>query len=337
MKILVTGGCGYIGSHTVIELINQKHTVVIADNFSNSNPIVVDRIESITGVRPKVHTVDVCDQAALDAVFAAENCDAVIHFAALKSVGESVSEPMRYFHNNITGLITVCDAMEKHGVRRMIFSSSATVYGVPDSIPVTETAEATRATNPYGATKVVGEQILSSLAQANPDWRITLLRYFNPVGAHPSGTIGEDPQGVPNNLVPFVAQVAVGRRPKVMVYGDNNTPDGTGIRDYIHVSDLARGHVAALEHEPKSGEPDIYNLGCGNGYSVLEVIKAFEIAAGKSIPYEVTGRRPGDVDEVVADASKAERELHWKTEKTLADMCADSWRWQSQNPNGFTA
>lgn len=337
MKVLVTGGTGYIGSHTVIELLAQGHSVVIADNHINSSPVVLERITDISGVRPGFYELDVCDQLAVNAMFANEQFDAVIHFAALKAVGESVSQPMRYFQNNIGSLMTICAAMDEHAVRRLIFSSSATVYGTPDHVPVDESADARRATNPYGATKVVGEEILQSLAQANPDWRITLLRYFNPVGAHPSGTIGEDPVGTPNNLVPFVAQVAVGKRPTLTVYGENNTPDGTGIRDYIHVSDLARGHVAALNHQPKPSEPDIYNLGCGKGYSVLEVIEAFKKVSGKDIPYQMVGRRPGDVDKVVADASKAERELNWKTEKTLEDMCADSWRWQSQNPNGFAA
>lgn len=336
MKVLVTGGTGYIGSHTCIELIAQGHHVVIADNLSNSNPIVLDRLETITGSRPDFYELDVCDEAAVDALFHKETFDAVIHFAALKAVGESVAQPLRYFQNNITGLLNVCAAMERYQVRRLIFSSSATVYGVPDHVPVDETAAATRATNPYGATKVVGEQVLTSLAQAQPDWRITLLRYFNPVGAHPSGLIGEDPKGTPNNLVPFVAQVAVGKRPQVLVYGnDYDTPDGTGVRDYIHVSDLAAGHVAALNHEPIAGHPDIYNLGCGKGYSVLEVIKAFERAAGRTIPFQITDRRPGDVASVVADAAKAERELRWTATKTLDDMCQDSWRWQSANPDGF--
>lgn len=338
MKVLVTGGAGYIGSHTVIELITQGHEVVIADNFINSNKVVLDRINTITGSRPKLYELDVCDTESVDTMFQQEKPDAVIHFAALKSVGESVSQPMRYFQNNISGLISVCAAMEAQNIRRLIFSSSATVYGLPDHVPVDESADARRATNPYGATKVVGEEILTSLAEANKDWRITLLRYFNPVGAHPSGIIGEDPKGTPNNLVPFVAQVAVGRLPKVMVYGnDYQTLDGTGVRDYIHVSDLAAGHVTALAHEPTPGNPDIYNLGCGTGYSVLQVIKAFEAASGKTIPYEITERRAGDVGEVVANATKAARELGWKTTKTLEDMCADSWRWQSKNPNGFEA
>ncbi len=336
MKALVTGGTGYIGSHTCIELIQQGHQVVVADNLSNSNPIVLDRIVTITGTRPEFIELDVCDEAGIDSLFNKERFDAVIHFAALKAVGESVEQPMRYFQNNITGLLSVCAAMDRYNVRRLIFSSSATVYGIPDKVPVDETAAATRATNPYGATKVVGEQILSSLAQAQSDWRITLLRYFNPVGAHPSGLIGEDPKGTPNNLVPFVAQVAVGKRPEVLVYGnDYDTPDGTGVRDYIHVSDLAAGHVAALQHEPSPGQPDIYNLGCGKGYSVLEVIHAFERAAGRTIPYTLTERRPGDVASVIADATKAERELGWKTTKTIDDMCQDSWRWQSTNPDGF--
>lgn len=338
MKVLVTGGTGYIGSHTVIELQTQGHQVVIADNLVNSSTIVLDRIEKITGTRPGFYQIDICDTGKVTALFENEKPDAVIHFAALKAVGESVAQPMRYFQNNIGGLTSVCAAMEQHQVTRLIFSSSATVYGLPDHVPVNESADARRATNPYGATKVVGEEILSSLAEANKDWRISLLRYFNPVGAHPSGTIGEDPKGTPNNLVPFVAQVAVGRLPKVMVYGnDYDTADGTGVRDYIHVTDLARGHVAALNHEPAAGTPDIYNLGCGKGYSVLEVIVAFEKASGKTIPYEITGRRAGDVGEVVADATKAERELGWKTEKTIEDMCADAWRWQSQNPTGFAA
>ena len=336
MKVLVTGGTGYIGSHTCIELIQQGHQVVVADNLSNSNPVVLDRIQTIAGQRPEFYELDVCDDAAVDTLFHKEQFDAVIHFAALKAVGESVEQPLRYFQNNIGGLLTICAAMERYGVNRLIFSSSATVYGVPDHVPVNETAPATRATNPYGTTKVVGEQILTSLAEANPEWKITLLRYFNPVGAHPSGLIGEDPKGVPSNLLPYVAQVAIGKLAQLTVHGnDYPTKDGTCIRDYIHVCDLASGHVAALNHQPQSGAPDVYNLGCGAGYSVLDAIKAFEAAASKTIPFQVGPRRPGDVAEVVADASKAERELGWKAAKTITEMCADAWRWQSQNPDGF--
>jgi UDP-glucose 4-epimerase len=336
-KILVTGGAGYIGSHTVVELLHNGYDVTVVDNLVNSSRESLQRVEKITGKKVDFVEADVRDEAALGNVFVENEFEAVIHFAGLKAVGESVSQPLRYYQNNIDSTLVLCKLMQECDVRKLVFSSSATVYGMPESLPLLETSRVgVGITNPYGQTKYMLEQILSDLAIAEPKWQISLLRYFNPIGAHESGTIGEDPNGLPNNLLPFVAQVAVGKREKVMVFGDDyDTADGTGIRDYIHVVDLAKGHVAALQNLRAGAEA--YNLGTGTGTSVLEVIKAFETAAGKRIPYEVGPRRPGDVASNYADCSKAERELGWKAEKTIADACVDTWRWQSQNPDGYSA
>ena len=335
MNILVTGGAGYIGSHTVIELITAGHQVVVTDNLSNSNQESLRRIRQITGQEIPFCDLDLCDKAALDKVFRDNQFDAVIHFAGLKAVGESVQKPLSYYRNNIDSSLTLCEVMAEHNVKKLVFSSSATVYGAPSELPLTENSTAgVGITNPYGQTKFMIEQILRDLALADPTWKITILRYFNPVGAHESGLIGEDPNGLPNNLLPYVSQVAVGKLPHVNVFGnDYDTPDGTGVRDYIHVVDLARGHVAALENSTKGVET--YNLGTGKGVSVLELIGAFSEAAGKNIPYQVTERRPGDIASCYADPSKAERQLNWRAEKSIAEACQDSWRWQSQNPNGF--
>ncbi|EGD55040.1 UDP-glucose 4-epimerase GalE [Gordonia neofelifaecis] len=336
MRVLVTGGAGYIGSHTVLQLLAAGHDVLIADDFSNAKPSVIDRLEELAGRPIKVHRIDLTDEAATAALFAAEDIDAVIHFAGFKAVGESVAKPLSYYQNNLDTTFSVLKAMDAHGVRRFVFSSSATVYG---ENPVLERTEdmPTYATSPYGWTKVMVEQVLRDLAVADDSWRIALLRYFNPVGAHASGRIGEDPSGLPNNLMPFVSQVAVGRRAKLAVFGDDyDTADGTGVRDYIHVEDLAAGHLAALE---KIGEVDdalsVWNLGSGEPVSVLQVVTAFARASGRDIPYEVVPRRPGDVAAYWADPSKANRELGWRATRGIDDMCADTWRWQSQNPDGY--
>lgn len=335
MKILVTGGAGYIGSNTCVELLQADHEVVVIDNFLNSSPKSLERVEKITGKKVELHKLDLLDEQKLMDLFEQEKFDAVIHFAGLKAVGESVAKPLYYYKNNITGSVNLFEAMQKHGVKTIIFSSSATVYGDPESVPVKEDAPI-HATNPYGRTKVMIEQILQDLYVSDNTWNITLLRYFNPVGAHPSGLIGEDPNGIPNNLFPFISQVAVGKREKLSVYGnDYPTKDGTGVRDYIHVVDLSIGHLRALEaYTGKTGCRPV-NLGAGKGYSVLEVIVAFEKASGKKIPYEIVARRPGDVATVYADPSKANAELNWHTTKSLDEMCADSWKWQSMNPQGF--
>jgi UDP-glucose 4-epimerase len=334
-RILVTGGAGYIGSHTCVELLAAGHDVVVIDNFCNSSSESLRRVGEITGSELRVGKVDVLDAPALDRVFAQDKFDACIHFAALKAVGESVKEPLRYYHNNVTGTIVLLEACRRHGVRNFVFSSSATVYGDPASVPITEEFPL-QPTNPYGRTKQMMEDVLRDVAAAEPDWRVVLLRYFNPVGAHESGRIGEDPRGTPNNLMPFVMQVAVGRREKLRVFGDDyDTPDGTGVRDYIHVVDLAKGHLAALDALPKIEGCVAYNLGTGRGYSVLEVVKAAEKASGKEIPYEVVARRPGDVATCYADPSCAAEALGWKAELDLARMCEDAWRWQEANPEGF--
>ncbi len=335
MNILVTGGAGYIGSHTIIELDKAGHTSIVIDNFSNSSAESIKRVEKIIDKDIKLYEGDVCDRTLLDKIFSENEINAVIHFAGLKSVGESVEKPLEYYRNNINSSLALCEAMHDHNINKLIFSSSATVYGTPDELPLKETSlVGTGITNPYGQTKHMIEQILHDVASANSDWSITLLRYFNPIGAHESGTIGEDPQGIPNNLMPFVAQTAVGKREKVNVYGnDYDTPDGTGVRDYIHVVDLAAGHVAALNNIHQG--VDIYNLGTGKGVSVLEMIKAFEIASGKQIPYQIVPRRAGDVASCYADCSKANDELDWRAERTLQQACSDSWRWQSQNPGGY--
>lgn len=337
MNILVTGGAGYIGNHTLIELINASHTPIVVDNFSNSSPEAIRRVEKITGSTIEVHNFDLCDTQRLDELFVNQKFDAVIHFAGLKAVGESVVQPLRYYQNNIVSTLRLLDAMSSHGVKKLIFSSSATVYGEPEELPLKETSRVgVGITNPYGQTKFMIEQILRDISISDPSYQITSLRYFNPAGAHPSGLIGEDPGGTPNNLMPFISQVAVGQRAKLGVFGDDyDTPDGTALRDYIHVVDLARGHVAALNGS-QSGY-HIYNLGTGNPTSVLEMVDAFKRASGQDINYEILPRRTGDIAINYADATKAATELGWKAEKTIEDMCRDSWNWQSNNLRGYTA
>ncbi len=336
MKVLVTGGMGYIGSHTCVQMIKAGMEPVIVDNLCNSKALVLERIEALTGVRPVFHEGDVRDEAFLNRVFSQHNIKAVIHFAGLKAVGESVVKPLEYYDNNITGSLVLVRAMRKAGVKSIVFSSSATVYGDPDVVPITEASPVGATTNPYGRSKYMVEECLSDFYHAQPDWSITLLRYFNPVGAHPSGTMGEDPQGIPNNLMPYIAQVAVGRREKLSVYGnDYPTPDGTGVRDYIHVMDLADGHIAALHSLRTKEGLHIYNLGTGRGSSVLDMVKAFSNACGHSIPYEICERRAGDIAECWASTAKAEKDLGWKATRTIADMTSDTWRWQSNNPEGY--
>lgn len=336
MHVLVTGGAGYIGSHTLIELISAGHEPVVADSLINSSEESLRRVEKIVGKAIEFEAFDLRDREKLSALFARHSFDAVIHFAGLKAVGESVEKPLLYYQNNIDSTLVLLDVMNEWGVKQFVFSSSATVYGTPSELPLTENSVVgSGITNPYGQTKYMLETILKDVAASDPSWHITLLRYFNPIGAHESGTIGEDPSGIPNNLMPYVSQVAVGKLEKLRVWGDDyDTPDGTGVRDYIHVVDLARGHVAALQHM-KTGA-HVYNLGTGTGSSVMEMIHAFERASGKTIPYEIMDRRPGDVASCYADCTKATQELGWKTEKTLEQACADSWRWQSQNPDGYT-
>lgn len=335
MAILVTGGAGYIGSHTCVELLNSGYKVVVVDNLSNSKFEVINRIKEITGKDFVFSQVDLLDQAALDKVFIDHPIEAVIHFAGLKAVGESVQVPLKYYHNNITGTLSLCQVMIDHNVKKLVFSSSATVYGVPEKVPIPEDAQVS-ATNPYGRTKLMIEQILQDLFVSDNQWSISLLRYFNPIGAHESGRIGEDPNGIPNNLMPFITQVAVGKLPELQVFGnDYPTPDGTGVRDYIHVVDLAQGHLKALARILEKTGVDIYNLGTGTGYSVLDVVAAFEKASGKKVPYRIVERRPGDVAACYADPAKAKLELGWEAKKNLEDMCRDSWRWQSNNPNGY--
>jgi UDP-glucose 4-epimerase len=337
--VLLTGATGFIGSHTCIEVMAAGWTPVIVDNLSNSSMVVLDRIEQITGRRPNFVKADVRDRAALDGIFAEHAIDAVVHFAGLKSVGESVAEPLRYYENNVAGTTALLDAMSRHDVKRFVFSSSATVYGTADKMPLTEDSPV-GAVNPYGRSKLIVEQMLRDIASADTKWRMMILRYFNPVGAHASGLIGEDPTGIPNNLMPFVSQVAVGRRPRLRIYGnDYPTPDGTGVRDYIHVVDLALGHVAALRAlmDERAPRESIVNLGTGRGHSVLEVVNRFEIASGCPIPYEVVGRRPGDVATCYADPTRARTLLGWESRRGLDEMCADVWRWQQANPTGFRA
>lgn len=335
MHILVTGGAGYIGSHTIIELIANNHTVSVVDNLTNSSQEAINRVEQITNARIPLHTFDLRNQDKLRAVFQNESFDAVIHFAGLKSVGESVAKPLDYYANNIDSTLVLLKVMQEFNIKKLVFSSSATVYGTPESLPLTEHSRTgIGITNPYGQTKYMIEQILRDLTVADETMEVTLLRYFNPVGAHESGLIGEDPNDIPNNLLPYISQVAVGRLDQVRVFGnDYDTPDGTGVRDYIHVVDLARGHVAALQHS--SFGTKVYNLGTGQGTSVLELIAAFSRACGREIPYTVTDRRPGDVASCYADATKANSELNWKAELSIARACEDSWRWQAGNPNGF--
>ena len=337
MRILVTGGAGYIGSHTCIELLNQGQEVVVVDNLCNSSEESLNRVKQITGKDVTFYKADLLDKAAMEEIFSKETVDAVIHFAGLKAVGESVAKPLEYYHNNITGPLVLCDVMRNHGVKKIIFSSSATVYGDPAFVPITEDCPKGKITNPYGQTKSMLEQILTDLHTADPEWSVILLRYFNPVGAHKSGLIGEDPAGIPNNLTPYITQVAVGKLKEVGVFGnDYDTPDGTGVRDYIHVVDLAIGHVKAVDKLAQS-EPDvrIYNLGTGKGFSVLQMIEAFSKACGKQIPYAIKPRRPGDIAECYADAALAKKELGWEAERGIDEMCEDSWRWQSNNPNGY--
>ncbi|WP_343640660.1 UDP-glucose 4-epimerase GalE [Roseateles sp.] len=333
--ILLTGATGYIASHTWLALQAAGYRVVGVDNFSNSSPKVLERLAELSGQTPLFEKLDVCDGAALDAVFNEYKPAAVVHFAAFKAVGESTAKPLSYYRNNLDGLLTVCETMRRHGCKRIVFSSSATVYGQPKSLPLREDAEL-MAVNPYGATKLIGEGILRDLGAADPDWQTACLRYFNPVGAHESGRIGEDPRGIPNNLMPYVTQVAVGRRAKLSVFGnDYDTPDGTGVRDYIHVVDLAEGHVAALNFLLRGKESIWVNLGTGRGYSVLELVNAFAQASGREIPYEIVARRPGDVAACYADPALAREKLGWTARFDLQRMCEDSWRWQSSNPNGF--
>ena len=335
MKILVTGGAGYIGSHTCVELLNAGHEIVVVDNLINSCDIAVDRVKQITGKDFVFHCVDLRNGEALDSVFASNAFDAVIHFAGLKAVGESVEQPLRYYRNNIDGTIQLLESMKTHGVFSLVFSSSATVYGDPASVPIREDFPLS-ATNPYGKTKLFIEEILRDVSVADPRWQITLLRYFNPVGAHSSGLIGEDPNGIPNNLMPYVSQVAVGKLEKLQVFGDDYaTADGTGVRDYIHVVDLALGHLAAIDRLPKAGTVATYNLGTGQGYSVLDMINAFEAASGKPVPYQIVARRPGDIATCFADPSLARSALDWRATRDVKAMCEDGWRWQSQNPNGY--
>jgi UDP-glucose 4-epimerase len=339
MNILLTGGAGYIGSHTVVELSKRGHEVVIVDNFSNSSPEAIKRLEGITGHEIIFYEGDARDKTLLRKIFDTHQIDAAIHFAGLKAVGESVSKPLAYYRNNIGSSLSLCEVMQEKGIKKFIFSSSATVYGEPEELPLKETSRTGFGiTNPYGQTKYMIEQILRDLVAADPVWEVTSLRYFNPIGAHDSGQIGEDPHDIPNNLVPYISQVAVGKLDRLQVFGDDyDTPDGTGVRDYIHVVDLAKGHVAALEHLKLSKMMAVYNLGTGKGISVFEMIHAFEAASGKTIPYDVVARRPGDIASCYADVSKAQAELGWKAEKTLEEACADSWRWQSQNPDGYSS
>ena len=336
MKVLLTGGAGYIGSHTCVELLTRGYDVVIADNFDNAKPEVINRIEKITGKRPVVYTVDVADKKALTQVFEENKIDSVIHFAGFKAVGESCRKPIEYYRNNIDSTLTLLEVMRDFGVKKIVFSSSATVYGIPETVPLVETMKKTGCTNPYGWTKFMIEQILTDAAAADSELTCVLLRYFNPVGAHESGLIGEDPQGIPNNLMPYISQVAVGKLKQLSVYGnDYKTHDGTGVRDYIHVVDLALGHIAALEYAEKFKGADIINLGTGIGYSVLDMVNAFEKANGIKIPYVIAERRAGDVDECFANPAKAKELLGWSATKNLDDMCRDAWRWQSNNPKGY--
>jgi UDP-glucose 4-epimerase len=335
-RILLTGATGFIGSHTWLELLAAGFRVVGVDDFSNSSAQVLDRLQTLSGETPEFIRADVCDAAAMDSVFARAPVDAVVHFAALKSVGESSAKPLEYYANNVGGLLTLCKTMVAHACKTLVFSSSATVYGKPDSLPIREDA-ALSATNPYGATKLMSENILRDLQAADPAWSIALLRYFNPVGAHESGLIGEDPRGTPNNLLPYVAQVAVGRRERLQIFGsDYATPDGTGVRDYIHVVDLAAGHAAALRHLLEKHRSITVNLGTGHGHSVLEVVQAFERASGATIAHAFVPRRPGDVDATYADATRAFELLGWRATRDLDAMCADSWRWQRMNPDGLS-
>ena len=336
MNILVTGGAGYIGSHTCVELLESGYEVVVVDNLCNSNPKSLERVRELTGKSVKFYEGDVRDEVLLRKIFAENEIAAVIHFAGLKAVGESVAQPWRYYDNNLNSTLVLTKVMGEAGCKNIIFSSSATVYSGDNEMPLRETSRTGNCTNPYGWTKYMTEQILSGMAKADPQWSIVLLRYFNPVGAHKSGTMGEDPRGIPNNLMPFITQVAVGRREKLSVFGnDYDTPDGTGVRDYIHVVDLAKGHVAAIRYAVENHGCEVFNLGTGVGYSVLDMVKAFETANGVKIPYAIVDRRPGDLATCYADPAKSREVLGWKAEKTLEDMCRDSWNWQKNNPMGY--
>ena len=336
MNILLTGGAGFIATHTCVELIQAGHDVVVVDNYVNSHPVALKRVEEIVGKSIKAYEADVCDKDAMNRIFDENKFDAVIHFAGLKAVGESVSIPLRYYRNNLDSTLTLCETMAAHGCKRLVFSSSATVYGVPDEVPLREDMFCKGCTNPYGWTKYMIEKILEGVVNADPEWSVVLLRYFNPVGAHISGKIGEDPKGIPNNLMPYISQVAIGRRERLGVFGnDYPTPDGTGVRDYIHVVDLARGHVAAIDYVMNNHGTEVFNLGTGTGYSVLDMVHAFEEANNVPVPYEIQGRRPGDLATCYADPTKSAEVLHWNAERTLVDMCRDSFRWQSQNPMGY--
>ena len=336
MAVLVTGGAGYIGSHTVVELQNAGYDVVVLNNLRNASEKALDRVSKITGKPVKFYKADILDRDALNDIFDKETSESCIHFAGLKAVGESVVKPWEYYENNIAGTLTLIDVMRKHNVKNIIFSSSATVYGDPAQIPITEECPKGQCTNPYGWTKSMLEQVLTDIQKADPEWNVMLLRYFNPIGAHKSGTIGENPNGIPNNLMPYITQVAVGKLKELGVFGnDYDTPDGTGVRDYIHVVDLAKGHVKALKKIEENPGLAIYNLGTGKGYSVLDIVKNFEAATGVKIPYVIKPRRAGDIATCYCDASKAEKELGWKAENGIREMCEDSWRWQSDNPQGY--
>lgn len=336
MTVLVTGGMGYIGTHTCVELLNKGFDVVVVDNLSNSNPISMKRVEAITGKNVAFYEIDVCDRKKLDSVFELHSIDCVIHFAGLKAVGESISKPMEYYSNNLNSTLVLCETMRSHGVKRMIFSSSATVYSIDNKMPLYESSKTGNCTNPYGWTKYMCEQIIRDIANADPEWSIVLLRYFNPVGAHESGMIGEDPKEIPNNLMPFISQTAIGKREYLSVFGDDyDTADGTGVRDYIHVVDLARGHLAVIGYVLAHNGEAVFNLGTGAGYSVLEMIKAFERTNEVSVPYIITERRQGDLAVCYTDPKKSLLELNWKAEKSLEDMCRDTWNWQIKNPNGY--
>lgn len=336
MSILVAGGAGFIGSHTCVELLDAGYDVVVVDNLYNASPEALKRVEKITGKKVTFYEADILDREALNKIFDAHDIEAVIHFAGYKAVGESVQKPIEYYHNNMTGTLVLCDVMRNHGVKNIVFSSSATVYGDPAQIPITENCPKGQPTNPYGWTKSMLEQVLTDIHTSDSEWNVILLRYFNPIGAHKSGLIGEDPKGIPNNLVPYVAQVAVGKREALGVFGnDYDTPDGTGVRDYIHVVDLAAGHVKAIEKLRQNPGVEIYNLGTGNGYSVLQVVAAFEKACGHAIPYEIKPRREGDIATCYCDPEKAKNDLGWVAKYGIDEMCEDSWRWQSTNPDGY--
>ena len=336
MNILLTGGAGFIGTHTCVELVAAGHDVIVVDNYVNSQPEALRRVEELCGRKIPAYTADCRDKAAMTRIFDENKIDAVIHFAGLKAVGESVTKPLEYYRNNLDSTLTLCEVMRDHGCKRLVFSSSATVYGVPDEVPLREDMFCKGCTNPYGWTKYMIEKILQGVVTADPTWSVVLLRYFNPIGAHESGRIGENPNGVPNNLMPYITQVAVGRREKLSIFGqDYPTPDGTCIRDYIHVVDLAQGHVAAVQYAVRHKGTEIFNLGTGRGSSVLEMVNTFMVATGAQVPYEITGRRAGDIAVCYADPTKSREILGWTAQKTLADMCRDSWNWQSKNPMGY--